>query len=103
MLISIDTPGSEINRKIRTDFEISIPRKKLKLGITSPFKTIILDGNLQQMKQLQDYETNLKLIVDDKVYNLDGILKVKIIFFVYLFVYFLYKTINDTHNMMKMN
>ncbi|KAM3718740.1 putative apolipophorin protein [Dirofilaria immitis] len=75
LLISMDTPGSEVNRKIETDFEISIPRKKLKLGITAPFKTIILDGNLQQMGQLEDYATNLKLIVDDKVYNLDGMLK----------------------------
>lgn len=77
LLISIDTPGSSINRKIVTDFEISIPRKKFKLGIISPFKTIILDGNLQQMEQLQDYATKLQLIIDKEVYILDGILKVK--------------------------
>ncbi|CAG9538789.1 unnamed protein product [Cercopithifilaria johnstoni] len=75
LLISIDTPGSTINRKIETDFEISIPRKKFKLGITAPFKTIVLDGNLQQMEQLQNYATNLQLIMDDKTYMLDGILK----------------------------
>uniref|UniRef100_A0A8R1Y3W3 Vitellogenin domain-containing protein n=1 Tax=Onchocerca volvulus TaxID=6282 RepID=A0A8R1Y3W3_ONCVO len=75
LLISMDTPGSEINRKMEVDFEISIPRKKLKFGIIAPFKTMILDGNLQQLSQLQDYATNLKLIVDDKSYILDGILK----------------------------
>ncbi|VBB31264.1 unnamed protein product, partial [Acanthocheilonema viteae] len=75
LLIIMDTPGSRINRKIETDFEISIPRKKFKLGIISPFKTIVLDGNLKQMEQLEDYATNLQLIVDDKVYTLDGILK----------------------------
>lgn len=78
----MDTPGSEINRKMQTDFEISIPSKKLKLGIITPFKTIILDGNLQQTNQPEDYATNLKLIVDDKVYNLDGILTVKFISFI---------------------
>ncbi|VDP23964.1 unnamed protein product, partial [Onchocerca flexuosa] len=71
----MDTPGSEINRKMEVDFEVSIPRKKLKFGITAPFKTIILDGNLQQMSQSQDYATNLKLLVDDKSYILDGMLK----------------------------
>ncbi|VDK85846.1 unnamed protein product [Litomosoides sigmodontis] len=75
LLVSIDTPGSRINRKIETDIEISIPRKKFKVGIVAPFKTIVLDGNLQQMQQSQDYATNLQLLVDDKTYSLDGIVK----------------------------
>uniref|UniRef100_A0A915PUL0 Vitellogenin n=1 Tax=Setaria digitata TaxID=48799 RepID=A0A915PUL0_9BILA len=75
LLISMDTPGSEVNRKMEANFEISIPQRKLKIGVITPFKTIVLDGNLQQMQRTEEYATNLKLMVDNNVYILDGILK----------------------------
>ncbi|VDN05069.1 unnamed protein product [Thelazia callipaeda] len=75
LLISVDTPGSEINRKIEADFELSFPRKRFRFGIISPFKTFLLDGNLQEVRYLHDYVSRFKVVLDRQEYHLDGTLK----------------------------
>lgn len=74
--MSFDTPGSHVNRKVEANFELSVPRKKLKMGLTTPFKKLALDGDLQERRKNADYGATVKLTVDDKNYNLDGDLKV---------------------------
>ncbi|VDN18803.1 unnamed protein product [Gongylonema pulchrum] len=64
--VSVDTPGSQVNRKMEVNFELSVPRKKLKMGITTPFKTISLDGDLQEAEKVGErnsYKLNAKSAV----------------------------------------
>lgn len=77
MLISVDTPGSQVDRKMEAEFELSIPRKKLKMGVRTPFKKIKLDGDLQEIRRLQDYAADLKLVMDNEEYKLAGTVKVR--------------------------
>ncbi|VDK17474.1 unnamed protein product [Anisakis simplex] len=76
MLMSVDTPGSKVNRKMETSFDLSIPRKTLKMNVITPFKKIMVDGNLVEKRPRQEYDAKLKLNIDDrKHYDLDGSFK----------------------------
>uniref|UniRef100_A0A914ZTX6 Vitellogenin n=2 Tax=Parascaris TaxID=6254 RepID=A0A914ZTX6_PARUN len=76
LLMSVDTPGSKVNRKMETNFELSIPQKKIKMDVITPFKRISVDGNLVERRRLEDYTAKLKLNVDNKhQYELDGTFK----------------------------
>ena len=75
--MSVDTPGSKVDRKMETNFELSLPKKKFSMDLRSPFKKIVIDGDLDERKKFSDYGAKLKLTVDDKKeYSLDGNLKV---------------------------
>ncbi|VDM39079.1 unnamed protein product [Toxocara canis] len=77
LLMSADTPGSKVNRKMEANFEVAIPQKKIKIGVTTPFKKISVEGNLEERKRMEDYAAKLNLNVDDRRhYDLDGAFKI---------------------------
>lgn len=73
-VISFDTPGSSINRKIEAKLAF-VPRKSIQLGLTTPFKKFLVEGMLDYKADTTD--ADVKLSIDDQItHRMKGNLKV---------------------------